>query len=208
MKEKFHKVNIQLLDNKASPAYKNVIRYTYHTKYKLVLTDVHLFNADKIAIHTFTAHLIAILSGIASYLPKYTWEKILYEQAEPTLNLLCQSNLNPSISAWEYLNNPFDFDAAPLGPMVCPVIIHNKYTKRKPWDQRGRDGYHVGPALKNYRCFTLINKKTKSIVVSETVELLHSYLLQPHLTTEDIIFHALNIITCAINQAPPARCNA
>ena len=40
------------------------------------------------------------------------------------------------------------------------------------------------------------------------VELLHSYLSQPYLTSKDIFVHALNILTKMIKQAPPTICNA
>ena len=110
----------------------------------------------------FKAHFLAILVGADPSFPKYMWDKLL-DQGELYLNIFHQSTLNPSILEWEYLNCPFEFASTPLGPMGCPVIIHNMSTKRKSWDQHGRDGYYIGPALKHYQCFALIKKSRQKL---------------------------------------------
>ena len=56
----------------------------------------------------------------------------------------------PSISAWEHYNGTLNFDATPIGPMSCPVIIHSKPSKQRSWDFRGRKGFSIGPALNHY----------------------------------------------------------
>ena len=101
---------------------------------------------------TFKAHFLSILAGIDPAFPNYLWDKLL-PQTELTLNLLRQSTLAPAISAWEAFNGPFNYDATPLGPIGCPIIIHNKGSTRKSLDFRGRDGFSIGPALHHYRCF-------------------------------------------------------
>ena len=68
-------------------------------------------------------------------------------QTELTINLLRQSTLNIRMSAWEYYNGPFDYSATPLGPLGCKIMIHNTSNTRKSWDQRGREGFSIGPAL-------------------------------------------------------------
>jgi hypothetical protein len=112
------------------------------------------------------------------------------------------------MSAWEYFNGPFDFNATPLGPMGCRVLIHNKPSTRKSWDQRARDGFSLGPAMDHYRCYTVADKKTKATVVSDTIEFRHSYLTQPTLTPEDRMVHAMNKLSCAIKDAPAAKLDA
>ena len=78
------------------------------------------------------------------------WDKLL-PQTELSLNLLCQSTISPLLSAWEAFNGPFNFDATPLGPMGCRVLIHNKPSTRASWAFRACDGFYVRPALLNYR---------------------------------------------------------
>ena len=62
--------------------------------------------------------------------------------------------------------------------------------------------FNVGPAFKHYHCFTLMDAKTMATVISDTVEFLHSYLMQPSIMPEDRIVHGINMLASAINQAP------
>ena len=55
------------------------------------------------------------------------------------------------MSVWEHFNVPFNFDATPLGPLGCPIIIHDKPGCCRSWDFCGRKGFNVGPALSHYR---------------------------------------------------------
>ena len=73
------------------------------------------------------------------------------------MNPLRQATLNPRISAWEYYNGAFDYIATPLGALGCNIVIHNTYNKRKSWNQRGREGFIVGPALRHYRFIQVID---------------------------------------------------
>ena len=47
-----HKVKLQILDNEASSAYKKSIEDTWHTKYQLILPDLHHCNAAERSIRT------------------------------------------------------------------------------------------------------------------------------------------------------------
>ena len=64
-------------------------------KYQLVLAHIHRRNAAERAIRTFKAHFLAILAGVATDFPQYLWD-LLLPQAELTLNLLHQANVNPT----------------------------------------------------------------------------------------------------------------
>ena len=66
-----------------------------------------------------------------------------------------------------------------MGPMGCPVIIHNKSTTRRSWDFRGRKGFNIGPALNHYRCFHVTDATIKALLYSDTSEFIHDYLTQP-----------------------------
>ena len=77
------------------------------------------------------------------------------------------------MSAWEYYNVPFDYSATPLGPLGCKIMIHNTSNTGKSWDQRGREGFSIGPALQHYRCIQAIYGKTKALIITDTAEYLH-----------------------------------
>ena len=100
----------------------------------------------------FKAHFFSILAGLDTNFPNYIWDKLL-PQMELTLNLLRQATIAPAISAWEYFHGPYNFDTTPLGPIGCPVIIHNKVATQHSWDFCSYSGFRIGPTLQHYRCF-------------------------------------------------------
>ena len=106
------------------------------------------------------------------------------------------------MSVWEHFNGPFNFDATPIGPLGCPIVIHTKPGCQKSWDFRGRKGFNVDPALNHYRCFHVVDEVIKVLRYSDTVEFLHNYLIQPTVTNGDRIVYALNFLSCAVKDAP------
>ena len=127
---------------------------------------------------------------------------MLLPQTELTLNLLHQATIAPYISEWEYYNGPINYDATPFSPIGCKVAIYNKPGPRKTWDFRARDGFSIGSALHHYRCNTVIDNTTKVVRIRDTVNFYHSYLMQPTVTPEDRIVHALYFLLCAIKYVP------
>ena len=150
-------------------------------------------------IQTFKAHFLSILAGVSSTLPNFLWYKLL-PQTKVTLNLLRQSNISPAIFAWDHFNGPFNFGATPIAPLGSPTVIHNKSGTCKSWDFRVRKGFTIGPALKHYCCFQVVDSTKKSIIISDTIEVLHKYLTQPEVTPKDRIVHALNVLSCAVKD--------
>ena len=55
--------DLKNLDNEEIQNYKATIKDKWGMNYQLVPTDIHRRNAAKWAIHTFKAHLLAVLSG-------------------------------------------------------------------------------------------------------------------------------------------------
>ena len=132
-------VDLQILDNETSKVYKQTITSDWDIHFQLVPPHIHHRNADKRAIGTFNTHFLSILAGVAEDFPKHCWD-LLLPQAELTLNLLCQSQVQPMISAYGCMHGPFDYNATPLGPLGCAVIIHKKNAQRHTWDFRGHEG--------------------------------------------------------------------
>ena len=99
------------------------------------------------------------------------------------------------MSAWEKFLGPFNFNVMPLGPIGCPVIIHTKPNIRKTSDFRSRKGFNIGPALKHYHFFHVVDGTTKAFLFSDTVKFLHENLTQPAVTKGDHIVHALNFLS-------------
>ncbi len=123
-------IDLQILDNKASAAYKEAITFKWNANFQLVPPDMHCRNQAERTIGTFKDHFLAILAGVDAAFSPYLWD-LLLPQAELTLNLLRQATLNPRISAWEFFQRPFDFNKTPLGPAGCWVLIHAKPANRR-----------------------------------------------------------------------------
>ena len=62
-------------------------------------------------------------------------------QSELTLNLLLLARIKLELSVWTYLMGAINYDATPLGPLGCPVMIHKKTYNRKSWDFCSKEGW-------------------------------------------------------------------
>ncbi len=80
-------VDPQILDNKASAAFKEAIAFKWNATFQLVPLDMHCHNWAERTICTFKDHFLAILASVNSPFPPYLWD-LLLPQAELTLNLL------------------------------------------------------------------------------------------------------------------------
>ena len=149
---------------------------------------------------------LSVLPGVDPTFPKFIQDNLLV-QIELTLNLLRHATLNPSMLAWEYFNGAFDYSATSLGPIGCKIIIHNTSNNRKSWDQRGSEGFSVGPDLQHYRCIQAIESKKKELLITNTAEYLHEYLTQPNVTAEDRMMHALHFLSAALKDVPNIICD-
>ena len=102
----------------------------------------------------------------------------------------------------------FNYDATPLGPLGCPVMIHKKTSNQKSWDFRSKEGWSVGVSFEHYHCHLVIPANTREINVSDMVEFLHNFITTPTLTPEDRILHGTNTLSNAIQDKPSATYEA
>jgi hypothetical protein len=81
-------VDLQILDNKASSAYKEANTFKWNTTFQIFSPDMHCHNRAEGAICTFKDHFLEILAGVnAAFSAPYFWDFLLL-QAELALNLL------------------------------------------------------------------------------------------------------------------------
>ena len=100
-----------VLDNEALEAFKKEIRK--NCKIQLVPPDNHRQNLAERAIQTFKNHFKTVIAGVDESFPMRLWDKIL-PQVFLTLNLLRQSNVAPTISAYAS-----EVEPCPLLPFYC-----------------------------------------------------------------------------------------
>jgi hypothetical protein len=147
---------MHILDNEASVAFKTAIKT--NCDLQLVPPDTHCQNLAEQAIQTFKSHFVAILAGVNANFPMYLWDCLL-PQAVATLNMLQQSHNNPSILAYEYVNDPFNYNSMLLALLGCAVQMHEATNWQKTWDAHSLNGWYLGTP-EHYRCHQFFCQKT------------------------------------------------
>ena len=69
-----HGVDLQILDNECSAAYKLQIEEKWGAKIQLVPPDVHCRNISEQSIRTFKAHFLFILARVSDAFPNFLWD--------------------------------------------------------------------------------------------------------------------------------------
>jgi hypothetical protein len=186
-----------ILDNKASAAYKAEIKK--NCAIQLAPPDNHQQNLAEQAIQTFKNHFKAVIAGVDDNFPMNLWDRLL-PQTVLTLNLLQQLNVAPMVSAYQYVNGPFDYNKMLLGPMGCAVQIHKRSERQGTWAANSVDGWYLRTCPEHYQCHVIYVKHTRSEKVSDTVYFKHKHITQPTLTSEDTIVKALNDLTHTLKE--------
>ena len=160
----------------------------------------HRTNPAERAIQTLKHHMISIFSGMDPDFPMDQWD-LLMPQIILTLNLQRESRYQPQLSAYAQIKGQFDFNATPLAPLGCAVIVHNRVKERGSWADHGTAGFYVGPALDHYRNYKCYIPEHRSTRVSDTVEFFPTCCDVPMLTATDLLSTALQELTVAL-EAP------
>jgi hypothetical protein len=189
------KPTLHLLDNEASEEFKAGIRK--NCTIQLVPPDNHQQNLAEQAIQTFKNHFKAIIAGFDDSFLMRLWDKLLL-QTILTLNLLCQSHVALTVSAWQYIPRPFDYNKMPLAPMGCAVQIHESSEQQRTWAVNTINGWYLQTSPEHYRCHQIYVKKSKSERISDTVFYKHRYLTQPTVTLANSIVKACKDLTQAL----------
>jgi hypothetical protein len=192
-------LTLHFMDNEASKAVKTLITQDFKLNIQLVPPNNHRTNAAERAIRTFKDHFVAGLCSTAPDFPIRLWDRLL-PQAEITLNLLRQSNVNPTISAYEALNGPFDHNRTPLSPPGCKILVHERSNQRGSWAAHGVEGWYLGPAMEHYRCHRCYIKNTQSERVSDTVEFFPEIAKLPTLSPFEAAVIAIERLTTIIES--------
>ena len=101
-------------------------------------------------------------------LPLYLWYRLL-PQVTITLKMLRQSWLNPELSAYEQVYGIHNVEQTPLVPLGCKVQIHKKPHKQLTYAPHSVGGWHLGPAVHHYRCYTCYNIDTGGYNTTDTI---------------------------------------
>ena len=191
---------MHVLNNEAQQLYRDAIENA-KSKYQLVPPHNYQRNIAKRSIRTYKEHFIRILIGIDTKFPMSMWDHLI-PQANITVNLLRQSNVHPHLSAWCHYNGLFDYNATPMGPAGCRVLIYEPVNVRASWGAHAIDECYTGPAMHHYRSFTVFASKTRSIKISDTVQFRHATITVPKITPEDKVIQAMSQLKTELAAIP------
>ena len=86
-----------------------------------------------------------MLAGAHPKFPKNRWD-LLLDQAEITLNMSQESNVNLRVSAYTLINGVYNFNKNPLTPVAMKAIVHNRPYEQTSWAEHGSRGFCIGLA--------------------------------------------------------------
>ncbi len=81
------------------------------------------------------------------------------------------SRIDPTKSAYEILDGPYDWNRYPLAPLGCKAIVYKDGNTRGSWASRGVDAWYLGPSKDHYRCNLYYIIETRAYHVSGSTEL-------------------------------------
>ena len=140
--------DLYVLDNVASSDLKNSLVHN-NQSFELVPPNMHRRNAAEKAIRTMKNHILSGLALCDKNHPIMGWYRLL-KQAEITLNLLRNLQVNLNLSSWAYIQKLYDFNKMPMAPPGTKIIAHSKPNKRASRAYHGQTGWYVGPAPEYY----------------------------------------------------------
>jgi hypothetical protein len=115
------KSKLNVMDNQAT---KHIKKFLTKNECKLQLVEPHnhRVNAAERAVQTFKDTFIAALAMTDSNFPLQLWDKIT-PQVQDMLNMMRASRTDPTNSAYEALNGPYNWNRYPLAPLGCKAVI-------------------------------------------------------------------------------------
>jgi hypothetical protein len=199
LEAKGFKPKLNVMDNQAT---KHIKQFLTENECKLQLVEPHNYrvNAAERAIQTFKDAFIAALATTDSDFPLQLWDK-LTPQVQDTLNMMRASRVDPTKSAYEILNGPYDWNRYPLAPLGCKAVIYEDGDTRGSWASRGVDGWYLGPSKDHYRCDLYFIPETRAYRISGSTELFPQHCQIPCFTKYQHFWALTEELTKVVDDA-------
>jgi len=183
LESKEYNIKLNVMDNQCTKQIKKILTEN-DCELTLVEPRNHRVNTAKRAIQTFKDHFISALAMTNSEFPLQLWDKLTLH-VETTLNLMQTPQSNPSISAYEAIWGPYDWNRFPLAPPGCKTVIYKSPAARGLWGSRGMDAWYLSPSLDHYRCNHYYVPETQAYHISGSAELFPRHCQVPFMSTND-----------------------
>jgi hypothetical protein len=122
-------VDLKILDNEASAAYKGAITFKWNTKFHLVPPGKHCQNWVEHAICTSKDHFLAILLALTLHFPPTFGTSFCHRPNSPLIFSIKPRSIQGLVHGI-FFQGLIDFNKTPLGPVGCQVLIHAKPATR------------------------------------------------------------------------------
>ena len=94
----------------------------------------------------------------------------------------------------------FNYNATPLAPFGCKIIIFDTPQIRDSWYAHSQHGWYIGPTIEHYHCFRYYIPSTRSEIISDTVMLTSSKYVVPSYSYYNELMAAAQNLTDAITS--------
>jgi hypothetical protein len=203
LESKGHKIKLNVMDNQASQVIKRFLTQN-NCDLMLVESNNHCVNSAKRAIQTFKAHFISALATTDSKFPLQLWDR-LTQQVETTLNMLCPSRLDPTMSAYKALHGPYDWNRFPLAPPECKPVIYKTPETRGSWGSRSTNAWYISPSLDHYHCKHDLIPETCAYRISGLAELFPQHCQVPFLLWNEHLQEVIDELVTTLGEMPPIK---
>ena len=92
-------------------------------------------------------------------------------QCNLTINLLCTSSLDPTKSAFEVLEDKFDYNRTSICPPGTKALVYVDPKSRATWAPHALDGWYIVPAMQHYRCGRYWIPETRGICIVNSTKI-------------------------------------
>ncbi len=193
------KPKLNVMDNQAMKHIKQFLTKN-ECRLKLVVPHNHCVNAVERAIQTFKDAFIAALAMTDSNFPLQLWDKII-PQVQDMLNMMCASRVDPTRSAYDMLNGPYDWNRYPLAPLGCKAVVYEDGDTHGSWASQGVDGWYLGPSKDHCRCDLYFIPEMRAYCISGSTELFPQNCQIPCLTKHQHFWALMEELANVVEEA-------
>jgi hypothetical protein len=201
LEAKGHTIRLNVIDNQANAVIKRYLTLK-ECENMLVEPHNHRVNAAERAIQTFKAHFISALATTDSAFQLQLWDR-LTPQVVSTLNMLRPSRIDPTMSAYEAVHGPYDWNRFPLAPSGCKAVIYEAPEVRGFWGSHGTNAWCVGPSLDHYQCNHYFVPDTRACRMSGSAELFPQHCQVPFLLWNENFQEVIDELASTLNKLAP-----
>ena len=178
-----HKPKIHVLENECSRAVQKFL-IKKGTVRQNVETHNHRVNAAEPAVNTAKYHIIAHIATLGHQCSIQLCSKML-PQMQDTLNMLCTSQNNNKLTAYEELNGTFNWNRTPIALLGTRGMIFIHSNSRNSFAPHCDEAFTVGRVRHHYCLLEFYVPTTRGYCISGTFRLDPTHWKLPAISEQD-----------------------